>query len=167
MKKLLIFLLAIFLVNTSFTRKLHPYHVGSVEVNYSDKSKTYQITARLFIDDLEAAVNKKYGKNLHFQDEKDKAAMNDALKSYCSEYFKLKSDNKFLKINYLGFEEDKESVDIYLESEETPHPEKVETAVSFLYNLYDDQMNIVHIIVGGQRKSQKLNYPDRYLYQNF
>ena len=79
----------------------------------------------------------------------------------------MKSDNKFLKINYVGFEEDSEAVNIYLESESVNAPKKVEVAVSFLYNLFDDQMNIIHIIVDGKRKSDKLSYPNRYLYQQF
>ena len=69
--------------------------------------------------------------------------------------------------SYLGYEEDSESVNIYLESEVVNQPKKVETAVSLLYNLFDDQMNIIHIIVGGKRQSDRLNYPDRYLYKNF
>ena len=77
------------------------------------------------------------------------------------------SADAVLEINYLGYEEDSESVNIYLESEKVIQPKKVETAVSLLYNLFDDQLNIVHIIVNGNRKSQRLNYPDRYLYQNF
>ena len=79
----------------------------------------------------------------------------------------MKSDNKFLKINYVGFEEDSEAVNIYLESESVNAPKKVEVAVSFLYNLFDDQMNIVHLIVDGKRQSDRLNYPNRYLYKNF
>ncbi len=41
-----------------------------------------------------------------------------------------------MKINYLGFEEDKESVNVYLESEATEMPKKVETAVSLLYSFF-------------------------------
>ena len=104
---------------------------------------------------------------MHCGEEKSKEAINKALENYFSEYFKLKNNNKFLKINFLGYEEDKEAVNIYLESEVTEAPKKVETAVSLLYNLYDDQMNIVHIIVNGNRKSSKMNYPERYLYQLF
>ena len=72
-----------------------------------------------------------------------------------------------MKINYIGYEEDQEAVNIYLESEKVNSPKKVETAVSFLYNLFDDQMNIIHIIVDGKRRSDKLSYPNRYLYQQF
>lgn len=157
------FLLA-FLVSAE---PIHPYHVGSVEINYNTKTKTFEISAKFFLDDLENSLNAKYSKTLHFGEEKSKAGLDQALENYFAEYFKLKSNNKFLKINYLGFEEDKESVNVYLESEATEMPKKVETAVSLLYSFFDDQMNIVHIIVNGERKSSKLNYPDRYLYQIF
>ena len=166
MKK--IFLLFTFLLAFSVSAKpIHPYHVGSVEINYNAKTKTFEISAKFFLDDLENSLNAKYNKTLHFGEEKSKAGLDQALENYFAEYFKLKSNNKFLKINYLGFEEDKESVNVYLESEATEMPKKVETAVSLLYSFFDDQMNIVHIIVNGERKSSKLNYPDRYLYQIF
>lgn len=166
MKK--IFLLFTFLLAFLVSAKpIHPYHVGSVEINYNSKTKTFEISAKFFLDDLENSLNAKYNKTLHFGEEKSKAGLDQALENYFAEYFKLKSNNKFLKINYLGFEEDKESVNVYLESEATEMPKKVETAVSLLYSFFDDQMNIVHIIVNGERKSSKLNYPDRYLYQIF
>ncbi len=166
MKK--IFLLFTFLLTFLVSAKpIHPYHVGSVEINYNAKTKTFEISAKFFLDDLENSLNAKYNKTLHFGEEKSKAGLDQVLENYFAEYFKLKSNNKFLKINYLGFEEDKESVNVYLESEATEMPKKVETAVSLLYSFFDDQMNIVHIIVNGERKSSKLNYPDRYLYQIF
>ena len=166
MKK--IFLLFTFLLTFLVSAKpIHPYHVGSVEINYNAKTKTFEISAKFFLDDLENSLNAKYNKTLHFGEDKSKAGLDQALENYFAEYFKLKSNNKFLKINYLGFEEDKESVNVYLESEATETPKKVETAVSLLYSFFDDQMNIVHIIVNGERKSSKLNYPDRYLYQIF
>lgn len=165
MKKIAIISVLFSILFLSFS--FHPYHVGSVEFNYNQKSKTFQVSGRFFMDDLENAVNKKYGKSLHFQDKKYEKEMNEALKNYAAEYLKLKVNNQFLKINYLGYQEDKEGVDVFLESETVENPKKVETSVSFIYNLFDDQMNIIHIIVNGQRKSEKLNYPERYLYQQF
>ncbi len=158
-------IILIFSILNSFTT--HPYHVGSVEFRYNPVSRTFEITGRFFMDDLENAVNRKMGKHLHFQDSKYKNEMNAALQQYMEEYLKLKTNNKFLNIRYIGFEEDHESVNVYLESETVSNPKKVETAISVLYNLFDDQMNIVHIVVNGQRKSEKLSYPNRYLYQQF
>jgi hypothetical protein len=166
MKKVLFLLLPIIFL-LSFAKMKHPYHVGSVEINYNSKSKTFEVTGRFFLDDLENALSRKYGKPFHFSDDKYKTQLNEALKNYAAEYFKLKADNTFLKVNYIGYEEDSESVNVFLESEALNPPKKIEAAVSFLYNLFDDQMNIVHIIVKGERKSEKLTYPNRYLYQQF
>lgn len=166
MKKVFVFLVPLLLL-FSFTKVKHPYHVGSVEISYNSRSKTFEITGRFFLDDLENGLSKKYGKPFHFNDVKYKAQINEALKNYSAEYLKLKTDNEFLKINYVGYEEDSESVNIYLESEKVENPKKVEVAVSFLYNLFDDQINLVHIIVNGNRKSEKLTYPNRYLFQQF
>lgn len=164
-KFLLLFSMCFFL--WSQAAEVHPYHVGSIEFNYNSKSKTFEITGKFFLDDLENALKEKYGKAVHFNDAKYQAQINDLIKQYCNEYLKLKADNKFLKINYVGFEEDSESVNIFLESEAVSQPKKIEVAVSLLYNLYDDQMNIIHLIVNGKRQSDQLKYPNRYLYKNF
>ncbi|WP_223606459.1 DUF6702 family protein [Chryseobacterium sp. OSA05B] len=168
-KFFLIFIFSVMLIFQSFTKtdEVHPYHVGSVEINYNAKSKSFEITGRFFLDDLENGLGKKYGSSFHFNDEKYKTRINEALEKYCAEYFKLKADGRFLKINYVGYEEDSESVNVFLESETVTSPKKLEAAVSFLYNLFDDQINIVHMIVNGDRKSEKLTYPNRYLYRQF
>ena len=146
---------------------IHPYHVGSVEMKYNSTSKTFEVSAKFFLDDLENALKDKYGKPVRFHDPKYKQEIDRLLQKYCEDYLKIKADGKFIKINYLGYEEDSEAVNIYLESEKISAPKKVEAAVSFLYNLFDDQMNIIHMIVGGKRESDRLTYPDRYLYRNF
>lgn len=161
----LVYILSLIIYNLSFVP--HPYHVGSVEFNYNSKSKTFEVTGRFFMDDLESALNKKYGQSVHFLDKKYQTEINKELQLYATEYIRLKTDNQLLNLKYIGYEEDHESVQIYLESAPLATPKKVETAVSLLYNLFDDQMNIIHIIVNGERKSKKLNYPDRYLYQQF
>ena len=172
-KKFLLFFVTIFLILTLCSFKstspadVHPYHVGSVEFNYNSKSKTFEITGKFFLDDLENALKEKYGTPVHFNDAKYQSQINEFLKQYCNEYLKLKADNKVIRINYIGFEEDSESVNIFLESEPLSTPKKVETAVSLLYNFFNDQMNIIHIIVNGNRQSEQLNFPNRYLYKNF
>lgn len=166
MRKLLFFFAFAFCLNV-FAKSIHPYHVGSIEFKYNIKTKTFEVSSKFFLDDLENALNEKYGKAVHFNDKNYKEQINALLKDYCTEYLKIKVNNQFIKLNYLGFEEDRASVDIYLETEPVENPKKVETAVSLLYNYFDDQMNIVHIIVDGLRKSSELSYPNRYLYQQF
>ncbi|MDO5616384.1 MAG: hypothetical protein Q4G16_09350, partial [Cruoricaptor ignavus] len=164
-----LFAILLFIASIIFIKaeEVHPYHVGSVEFNYNNKTKTFEISGKFFTDDLENAINEKFGTSVFFHDEKSKSKMNTLLQNYLADYIKLKVNNTFVKINYIGFEEDREAVNLYLESEPITNPHKVEVAVSVLYNLFDDQMNIIHIIVSGKRQSHKLRFPDRYLYKNF
>jgi hypothetical protein len=59
MKKILL-LFSVFFILFSFTRDKHPYHVGSVEINYNSKSKTFEVTGRFFLDDLVSGLAEKY-----------------------------------------------------------------------------------------------------------
>jgi hypothetical protein len=167
MKKLFAILFIISTIICNFSFVLHPYHVGSVEFNYNTKSKSFEITGKFFIDDLETAVSKKMGKHLQFQNASNKNNMEQGLKQYCIEAIKLKVNNKNIPIQFVGYQEDKESVEIFLETSAIATPKKIDTSVRFLYNLYDDQMNIVHIIINGKRKSSKLVFPNTELTQQF
>lgn len=166
MQKLL-FLFCFFCSVALNAKDVHPYHVGSVEFNYNAASKTFQISGKFFLDDMENALKEKYATAVHFNDAKYKTELAELLRKYFTEYIKLKSDGKQTDIRFLGYEEDSESVNVYLESGAVNPPKKVEVAVSALYNLFDDQMNIIHIIVAGKRQSDRLSYPQRYLYKLF
>lgn len=145
----------------------HPYHVGSVEFNYNTTSKTFEISGTFFVDDLENALQDTYGKAVQFHNAAYKAEINALLKDYSATNLSLKVDNKHLKMNYLGFEEDSEAVHFYLESEKINTPKKVETSTSFLYHLFKDQIIIVHLLVAGKRQSEKLSNPERYVRKLF
>ena len=166
MKKLTLFFILFFAI-TSFNKNKHPFHVGSVEYSYNNSSKTFEVSGKFFIDDLENALNKNSKKSLRFQDTKFKKDITDALKIYALNNLKLKANGKLLKLNYIGFEEENESVNIYLESEKVASPKKMETVVSMLYNEFDDQMNIIHFVINKVRKSEKLTYPDQYSMKTF
>ena len=102
MKKFFL-LFTMFFTLLFYAEDVHPYHVGSVEINYNSKTKTFEISAKFFLDDLENALNKKYNKTLHFGEEKSKAGFDEVIHQYFDEYFKLKNNNKFLKVNYIGY----------------------------------------------------------------
>lgn len=126
-----------------------------------------KLRVSFFLDDVEYAVSEKYGRTLRFHQRSQQEEMNAALKKYSEENIKLKSNGKLVNIKYLGFEEDRESVRIYLESEPAPLPQKVEVATGFLYSLFDDQLNIIHVVINGKRQSHQLKFPDRYLSKTF
>jgi hypothetical protein len=93
--------------------------------------------------------------------------MDTLVKKYISSHIQIKADDKATQMNYLGFEKEDEAVNIYFEVEKIPSVKKVEINNSILHDLYDDQINIIHVIVGGNRKSTRLDYPNKTAGFNF
>jgi len=148
-------------------KTFHPIHVSTANIEYNGKDNKLEVICTIFTDDFEAALAKQY----HAKTDLNKADMHKAMdalvKSYLGQNLQVKAGDALVKLDYLGFEINRESTDIYLESDKLNRPKKVEADVSLLQNLFDDQINIVHIIVGGVRKSEKLDYPDKKVVQLF
>jgi hypothetical protein len=93
--------------------------------------------------------------------------MDAVVKQYLAANLHLKANAIAAPLNYVGFEINREAVNVYLESDKITIPKKIEAGVSLLHNLFDDQLNIVHITVNGVRKSERLDYPNKLVTQTF
>jgi len=160
-------LLSIFNAASHPAKTFHPIHVSTTNVEYNKQDGKLEIICTIFTDDFEAALAKQYHAKTDLSKAEMHTAMDVLVKNYLAENLHIKADNISSKLNYLGFEINREAVDVYLESDKTASPKKVNVDVSLLHNLFDDQINIVHIIVNGVRKSEKLDYPDKKVEQLF
>jgi len=148
-------------------RALHPIHVSTSNIEYNSKDNKLEVICTLFTDDFEAALAKQYHAKTDLNKQEMHAAMDALVKQYIAANLNIKADDKTVNLNYLGFEINREATDVYLESDKIPAVKKVDVDVSLLYSLFDDQINIVHVIVNGTRKSEKVNYPDKRIEQVF
>lgn len=148
-------------------KAFHPIHVSTTNVEYNSKDNKLEVICTIFTDDFEAALAKQYHAKTDLTKAEMHAAMDALIKTYLAENLHIKAGDAPAKLNYLGFEINREAVDVYLESDKTALPKKVDVDVSLLYNLFDDEINIVHITVNGVRKSEKLDYPDKRVEQVF
>jgi hypothetical protein len=148
-------------------RVFHPIHVSTSNIEYNSRDNKLEVICTIFTDDFEAALAKQYRTKTDLNKADMHKEMDGLVKSYLSSNLQIKTGDAAVKLNYLGFEINRESTDVYLESDKIATPKKVEANVSLLHNLFDDQINIVHIIVGGVRKSEKLDYPDKKVVQTF
>ena len=148
-------------------KTFHPIHVSTSNIEYNSKDNKLEVICTIFTDDFEAALAKQYHAKTDLNKPEMHAAMDALIKQYIAANLNIKTDNAPAKLNYLGFEINREAVDVYLESDKIPAVKKVDVDVSLVYNLFDDQINIVHIIVNGVRKSEKVNYPEKRVEQVF
>jgi hypothetical protein len=148
-------------------KAFHPIHVSTTNVEYNKQDSKLEVICTIFTDDFEAALAKQYHTKTDLSKAEMHTAMDALIKSYLADNLHIKADGASSKLNYLGFEINREAVDVYLESDKTTVPKKVNVDVSLLHNLFDDQINIVHITINGIRKSEKLDYPDKKVEQVF
>ena len=148
-------------------KTLHPIHVSTSNIEYNSQDNKLEVICTMFTDDFEAALAKQYNAKTDLNKTDMHAAMDALIKQYIAANLHIKAGDAAVNLNYLGFEINKEATDVYLESDKIPAVKKVDVEVSLLYNLFDDEINIVHIIVNKVRKSEKVNYPDKKVEQVF
>jgi hypothetical protein len=145
----------------------HPIHVSTSNIEYNNKDNKLEVICTLFTDDFEAILAKQFHVKTDLNNEDMHKDMDALVKKYLDEHLQIKTGVAPLKLNYLGFEINREATDVYFESDKIPVFKKIDINDSILYDLFDDQMSIVHVILNGVRKSEKLNYPATKLSQEF
>ncbi|MGN7783558.1 DUF6702 family protein [Niabella sp. 22666] len=144
-----------------FNANVHPYHVSATEMEYDAKSKRVEISTKIFTDDFETVLAKVYKQKTDLSNPKLKTQMTVLVNKYITTHLTLKTGDKILPLQLYDWEIDHEAVYVYAIAEAPAFNIKsimVENKV--LYDLFDDQVNIVHFIYKGNRKSAKLVYPE-------
>ncbi|MFV0604996.1 MAG: DUF6702 family protein [Niabella sp.] len=142
--------------------EVHPYHVSATEIEYNQKEKRLEISCKIFTDDFEDILEKLYRSKADFNNEQLKTAMTEMVKKYLITHLAIRSSGQIIPLQLYGWEVADEAVYVYAVAPVTNFNTKdiaVENTV--LYDLFKDQMNIIHFIIAGTRKSTRLNYPDR------
>lgn len=138
----------------------HPFHVSVIEVNHNATDKTLEISCKIFTDDFEKILAKNYKTKVDLINPADKAPMDSLVKKYILSHLSISANGKPVILHYLGFENDKEAAFGYIEVENVPVLNKINISTNLMYDQFEDQVNIMHVIVNGNRKSTKLNFPE-------
>ncbi|MFT7164002.1 MAG: hypothetical protein ACI9CZ_000565 [Flavobacterium sp.] len=153
MKKTIFYLFfAIFFVTlTSFS--VHKFYMGIYQINYAPEKKMLQITARIFVDDLDKALEKKYNKKLHLGSEAESSAELPLLKNYLAEKFSIKINGKPGQMNFLSKELEGDVLVCYLSISGVSKINSLETSNSVLTDWNSEQQNITHFSILGEKQS--------------
>jgi hypothetical protein len=145
----------------------HPLHLSSTELNYNTKTATVELSCRIFTDDFEDLLGKKYKIKPDLSAPARHKEMDALINKYMASHMQLSTGGKVLPLTYIGFENDKEAVVVYMESAEAKNLKAMEIGCTVLYDSFDDQTNIFHVTYNGNRKSSKLTYPDKKFVSTF
>jgi len=135
---------------------LHPFHVSICEIDHDQKTNALQITHRIFLDDLEEGLNAFYNENLDLLNPKDPNKINRLVEDYLSSRFAVIVNGKVKKIDYLGNEMGKDVMWCYMEITKVKKVNSIEIEDKVLFEVFDDQSNIIHVDYHNQIKSLRL-----------
>ncbi|MFS4483785.1 DUF6702 family protein [Hyunsoonleella sp. 2307UL5-6] len=155
MKSFNFFLLIIIVFIGSSFSTLHKYYISNTQIEYVKDVKSVQIITRIFIDDLENVLKERYDESLTFDNE-NATAIDDYLEKYLGEKLNIKIDDKTVKLRFLGKEIDMGIVKCYLEIENIKHISKIEITNEILFDLFEEQQNIIKLNINSKKKSYVL-----------
>ncbi len=108
MKKSTFFLFLLLTITVFSGFEMHKFYIGVYQVDYKLDKKAFQITSRIFIDDIEIALEKKFGKKIYLSTDKEIKDANILIASYFKENFKFSVNDKSQEMIFLTkeFEDD-------------------------------------------------------------
>ena len=148
--KLLIVLLVVPLF--AFTA-VHKYYISVTQINYVQDKQSVQITSRIFIDDFENLLRARYDENITLASGDELKTTDSYIEKYLTEKLEIVINNKKAKLNFIGKEYDVDIVKCYLEIEGITSIESMEIKNKVLFDLFDDQQNIVKTKINSKQKS--------------
>jgi hypothetical protein len=140
---------------------LHPIHVSVTEINHNAADKTLEISCKLFTDDFEKVLAQIYKTKVDLINPPDRPAMEKLVSDFIQKHLMLKLDDKPVTLSYLGYEKDNDAVYSYFQVENISAAKKINITNNILHEMFTDQINLMHVIVNGNRKSVKLDYPEK------
>jgi hypothetical protein len=127
--------------------------MGIYQINYAPEKKMLQITARIFVDDLDKALEKVHNKKLHLGTETESSAELALLKKYLAAKLSIKINGKASQMNFLSKELEGDVLVCYLSINGVSKINSLETYNAVLIDLNSEQQNITHFTILGQKQS--------------
>lgn len=133
----------------------HKFYVSVTNINYNDKDKSLQITSRIFIDDLEQVLAKRYDLVTELNTPKEDTLVKEYIEKYIKAKFVVSADGTPVAYNFIGKKYDKDVMICYLEVTGVDFSKISSLSIEneILTDLYDEQQNIVHLKYNGKKKS--------------
>ena len=150
MKKAVLLLFAMFFL-CSFS--IHKFYVSVTQVDYVPSKKRVEITSRIFIDDLEKALTKKYNKKVNLTSTRELPEADALIKEYLKEKIKISINKRPQNIEFLAREVEGDVLIFYTKIAISKKINTFEIYNSLLTEVYQDQQNIVHTNINSNKKS--------------
>ena len=131
----------------------HKFYVTTTSLRLVESNNSFQITSRLFIEDIESILVQSSITDLKLAPDSDESFVDSLLTNYFEENLIFTSVENEFKINFLGKEYKDDMIVCYLDLKFDMLDENINIQNTLLFDFSVEQKNIVHYRNGNQRKS--------------
>jgi hypothetical protein len=138
----------------------HPLYIAVTEIKHNAKDKILEISCKVFTNDFETVLGKMAGVKVDLASAKDKAVSDKLIADYVGRHLRLKVDGRPVQLHFVGSENEEDGTWSYFQVNDVPAVKRIDAGNDLLYDGFNQQINIMHVTVGGQRQSTRLDYPE-------
>ena len=165
-----IFAFLIFIFNPLFlsSEALHPIYISVTEIEHNAKAKSLEISCKIFTNDFETLLKKNTSNKIDLLHPQDKVFIEKTIDDYIQQHLAISVDGSKKKMKFIGYEQVEECIECYFEIDGIKNiPKRISVYDDILYDYSEQQMSLIHVIVNNERKSTKLNNPEKNFVFNF
>lgn len=151
-KKTTLFFATLFIVLLS-SFGAHKFYVSIYQVDFVPEKKRVEITARIFMDDLNLALEKEFKIKTTLGEKSETAQDVELLKKYLAKHLRVFIDGKEKQVAFLSKEIDNNVVIVYMKITDIKKFNSFKIHNNALLDLYPDQQNIIQTNYYNNKKN--------------
>ncbi|HBH25231.1 MAG TPA: hypothetical protein DDY13_17660 [Cytophagales bacterium] len=135
----------------------HPFHVSVCDIYFDSRKNELQVAQRIFLDDFENALRKSSGRDIDLVKIYDSDRGQKLITDYLARNFRVKFKGEKTILKYVGAEIEEDVIWCYFTISPVRSMRQIEMKNTILFELFDDQSNLVHFNFNDKTKSFNLN----------
>ena len=135
----------------------HPFYISVCQVDHNPDTAALEMSFRIFMDDLELALETMGTERLHLGTEREAEKADLYIGRYLARHVVIEINGRRVSSAFLGKEVDPDAMWCYMEVENIPVLESMTMTNTLLLETFEDQVNLVHVNANGQKKSLVFN----------
>lgn len=145
----------IFIALSSFA--MHKFYVAIYKIDYVSNKKMLQITTRIFIDDMNTALLKKYNKTTQLGEPSETSEDVEWMKKYIVEHFSIQVNGQKRPFYFHSKELENNVLICYFSIKEVTKVKNLTIYNTILTEVFPEQQNIIQTNVFGKKQSLLLS----------
>lgn len=138
---------------------VHDLHLSMCSINFNEEAQRLEIQQRIFYDDLEKALQFRLDDpRFDILNPSESALSYDSLLlAYMNDHIDLNINEKQVELSLLDYEISGDALVLYLFESNLQKIDRIEILSHLLFEIFNDQDNVVSISAYKQKKSQRFS----------